>query len=135
MSNEIRDTIADITNSPNKLADKPVGPQGLLSRAFRNAMRELNITADVWAAYMMDYIADPSNGYPKNPKDRMTARGNLNKEFADRKMTWKTYLKAMKFLKLNGLVLNIQLDDGTTVARLKSGKSGMKSISLDVKFN
>ena len=47
---------------------------------------------------MARYLNDPYNKIPPNPKDRSSARGNLNKELNRNTMTWKVFRKAILFL-------------------------------------
>lgn len=47
---------------------------------------------------MADFVTDPRNGVSNNRRDQTSARGNLHKEFSKQQMTWKVFVKALRFL-------------------------------------
>lgn len=71
---------------------------GVLAKLFRTIVQERRINPGSWAKLMYDYLNNPSNGVQNNPKDRSSARGNLNKELHRTSMTWKVFRKAILFL-------------------------------------
>lgn len=87
--------ITEILTSP----DKKVGDaKDALSKLFRIIMADTNLTGYRWDALMTRYLDDPYNHVPKNAKDRSVERGNLNKHLKRPTMTWKVFMKALRFL-------------------------------------
>lgn len=86
------------------------GMEGILTGIFRSICKETSpnkqgISPIQWNRLMADYLRNlPENqsGY-----DRMSVRGNLNKEFRRAKMTWLVFCKGMRFLKF--LCFNIRI--------------------------
>lgn len=72
-------------------------PVGVLAKLFRKIVDDLGIRAFIWAQLMDNYLNNPANGIAQNSKDRSTARGNLNKELYRERMSWKVFLKAIRF--------------------------------------
>lgn len=85
----------DIFTNPGKAVDKATG---VLAKLFRKIVAEREITPGVWMRLMHQYLNNPHNQIPPNPKDRSSARGNLNKELHRPTMTWKVFRKAILFL-------------------------------------
>ena len=91
----MRDEHYDIFTDPVKSIGEA---KGVLSKLFRTILVEREITPGVWSSLMARYLNDPYNRIPPNPKDRSSARGNLNKELHRPTMTWKVFRKAILFL-------------------------------------
>lgn len=91
----MRDEQYDIFTDPVKSIGEA---KGVLSKLFRTILVEREITPGMWSAQMARYLNDPYNKIPPNPKDRSSARGNLNKELHRPTMTWKVFRKAILFL-------------------------------------
>ena len=89
-----------ILTSPDKDIKKTFGANGVLSRLFRQILWDLNIGPNRFGTLLQEYILDARNGVPNNKKDQTSARGNLTKEFSRPQMTWKVFMKAMRFLQI-----------------------------------
>lgn len=72
--------------------------RGVLTHIFRKILMERGVNSYVWDRYMRSYLQNPLNQVPQNSKDRSSARGNLNKELRRDKMSWKVFVKALRFL-------------------------------------
>lgn len=70
---------------------------GVLSKLFRKMCKDLNIKAFAWAQLMTNYLNNPANGVANTPKDRSTARGNMNKELIKGQMSWLIFMRAIRF--------------------------------------
>lgn len=70
---------------------------GILSQLFRSLVNVMMIRAFGWSQLMQQYLDNPANGVANVPKDRATARGNLNKELTRPQMSWKVFMKAIRF--------------------------------------
>lgn len=73
---------------------------GYLAYIFQCAAIRTGITFTRWGSLMYDFIMDPTNNVPPNRRDQTSARGNFTKEFLKRNMTWKVFLKGLKFLQI-----------------------------------
>lgn len=78
---------------------RPPTPNGILSRLFITMLYNLGISVQRWGQLMADFVTDPRNGVSDNRRDQTSARGNLHKEFSKRQMTWKVFIKALRFLR------------------------------------
>jgi len=95
--------------APDKEVKKTSGANGVLARLFRIILLNLNVTPSRFGSLLQQYILDPRNQVPNNKKDQTSARGNLTKEFYKPQMTWKVFLKAMRFLRVWKLVFIVEL--------------------------
>ena len=79
----------------------PVGAGGILARNFRQLLRDMQVNEEKWDKLMAKYVDFELKGVPEGAaRDAQAAsiRGNLTKEFAQPQMTWKVYVKALRFL-------------------------------------
>lgn len=72
--------------------------KGVLAFLFRSMLKELRIGPSEWQNLMNRWLNDPTNGVPDNPKDRSTARGNLDKALTNDSMTFLMLNKGIRFL-------------------------------------
>lgn len=92
--------MAQILNNPDRAyKTRPPTPNGILSRLFIVMISNLGITVQRWGQLMADFVTDPRNGVSDNRRDQTSARGNLHKEFSKQQMTWKVFIKALRFLR------------------------------------
>lgn len=105
----MRNKIGKILSSPDKGVGRTSGANGVLSSLFRQILFDLSINPSHWSALMHEYIHDPRNGVPNNRRDQTSHRGNLTKEFGRAQMTWKVFMKAMRFLQVVDLELTIKI--------------------------
>jgi hypothetical protein len=108
-----RDDDQDLLNDPDKRVREA---KGVLSVLWRQLLMVLNIDGWRWDKLMRKYLADPHNGIQNNSRDRSSARGNLNKELKRDDMTWRVFLKALKFLDPIRVVFTVKItfQDGRT---------------------
>lgn len=92
-----RDRMDEIVKHPTKLSSSTSG-LSVLSQLFREILLKIGMTWDEWNRLMSDHLNNPRNGIQNNPRERTTERGNLNKFFSNKEMTWKSFWKAMIFL-------------------------------------
>lgn len=93
---ESDNSIQMITAVNNNFVRAPA-PKGVLAKLFRKLCVALDLGAFGWQQLMQQYLDNPANGVKNNPKDRATARGNLNKELIRETLSWKVFLKAVRF--------------------------------------
>lgn len=85
----------------NGTAIAPVGAEGILTRNFRQLLKDLQIDEEKWDKLMDKYVDSVLKDVPEGEHRRVQAtalRGNLTVEFARPTMTWKVYVKALRFL-------------------------------------
>ena len=73
--------------------------RGVLARLFRQILLDVKMTPLMWNNLMIKYLNDPENGIANTGRERSSARGNLNKELHRPNMTWKVFLKGIRFLR------------------------------------
>lgn len=95
-----RNDLFRLLTSPDKGVGRTYGPNGTLSRLFRQILRDRRIGPEKFGALMHDYLNDPRNRVPNNRKDRTSTRGNLGMALQADKMTWKVFCKGLRFLKV-----------------------------------
>ena len=107
------------------------GVQGVMVNLFRAICREISnqrgISPVQWNKLMSDYLRNlPENqsGY-----DRMSVRGNLNKEFRRTKMSWLVFCKGMVFLKF--ACFNIRIDAVTEEGQSFNANTSVLLTSLE----
>lgn len=53
-----------------------------------------------WNSLVISYLQDPKNAIPQDKQSISAARGNLKKEIVKPNMSWKVWVKAMRFLQI-----------------------------------
>lgn len=101
--------MTQLLTAPDKGASKTQGINGVLSKLFRMIMIELNVGGMRWGTLMHEFVKDARNGVPDNRRDQTSIRGNLTKEFARPQMTWKVFMKAMRFLQVRNLKITLEI--------------------------
>ena len=96
----IQSATMHIVNQPDKGLNKATGAHNVLTAAFRSLMLQINLTLPLWSRLMNDWMSDRRNNVPVTPKERTSMRGNLQKELHRERITWKVFLKAMRFMQV-----------------------------------
>lgn len=96
----------------------PSGITGVLAKMFRNIVHEMGVGPAQWDHFMDQHLnkelkiledrrrerlirqggVETREQIDTNRRDRTSLRGNLNKEFKRKIMTWKVFCKGMRFL-------------------------------------
>ena len=108
MSRIAKNQMERIIAANDKLIHETSGSTGVLARLFRTMLGNLNITLPRWGQLMTDFIEDASAGIPNNKRDQTSIRGNITKELSRRKMTWKVFCKALRFMQIEKIQLVIE---------------------------
>ncbi len=103
-----RNDLFKLLNAVDKGVGRTYGPNGALSRLFRQILLNRNIGPEKFGSLMYDYLKDPRNHIPSNRKDMTSARGNLGMALAQPSMTWKVLCKGFKFLKIVKIDISIR---------------------------
>jgi hypothetical protein len=103
------------------------GISGILYNFFLKIRRELNLEDDeVRMHYLMDkYVRTQAPVFEKT-RDISSVPGNLNKDFARRKMTWKAFCRTLSFFGVTGFTLKIH-------ATYSNGKTYEHSTFVDLR--
>jgi hypothetical protein len=94
---------------------KIISPEGIknarneLAHLFRTIAWETGVRGPEWEYKLRKYL-EQLGPQLKTAKDRSYARGNLNAQLMDRKMTWRTFIEAMNFLGALRMRLKVELD-------------------------
>ena len=102
------DGMTAILESEDKMVNKTFGPSGVLSRLWRTILRDTGIGPTRYGEILNEHVLNPMNGVPNNRRDQISYRGNLTKELAKSQMTWKVFIKALKFLNVVKIELTIK---------------------------
>lgn len=108
--------ISKILENPFYYESMAYGYNGILAALARRLIGELGISVPKWQRLMADFVSDSRNGVKDNQKERTSARGNLMKEFGRETMTWKVFIKFLRFLQAVRfkLILEITWASGRT---------------------
>lgn len=74
------------------------GSAGALSVMFIKIVSAMGMHDNLWNRLMTQYLLDKRNNIPANRSDQASARGNLQKEMFNEKMSWKVFIKSLRFL-------------------------------------
>lgn len=74
-------------------------PDNILASLFHRILFELGIDTERFNQLMARYIVNAR--IPVNVQEASTAKGNLRKELMGDKMTWKTFIKGLRFLNIS----------------------------------
>lgn len=94
---------------------KIISPEGIkaarneLAYFFRLIAFESGVGGPEWEYKLRKYLEQNESSLPRNPKDRSYARGNLNTQLMDTKMTWNVFKQALLFLGATKVKLKIEL--------------------------
>jgi hypothetical protein len=94
----------------DKGASRAYGAGGVLSRLWSQMLKDLGVNIQRWNDYMYTFVNDPRNGYPPTKRDQQSARGNLIKEFSRPQMTWKVFMKALRFLRAKDVTIALEVN-------------------------
>lgn len=109
INNEIPETPVYVSNVKPSSPQKPRlfpkinsgGHDSILASFYGDILTNLGIFRMEWDRYMKDYLHDKRNGIPQNNRDLSSARGNIYKELSKQGMTWKVFVKGLRFIKIN----------------------------------
>jgi hypothetical protein len=108
--------VMELLTLPDRGASEPSGPNGILARLFRIILWQLNITPMRFGKYMSDYIHDKRYGIKDTRTAHTMARGNLMKELGKSEMTFKVFMKGLRFIKISRIefIIKAHHPNGTT---------------------
>lgn len=117
-----------VLNSP----DKQIGQAtGLLAAIWRQILRECKVDDEKFDMLMQQWINNPRNRIPNDAKKRSSARGNLAKEMFRDDMTWRVFLKGIRFLNPRSIRFHVTLDWGHRNYTTVEHRVNVQDINLD----
>ena len=95
--------IGEVLSDPDKKINEVARDAGgilafLLRKLFK--FYKLSGADGLWMELTQAYVMDPANGIAQNKKARTSARGNIAKELAADSISWKVFIKGLRFLQL-----------------------------------
>lgn len=72
-----------------------------------SAFMDHSVSSGKYEQFMTNFVSDPRNCIPQNKKEQSSARGNLQKEMLKSGMSWKVFVKSLRFLDLTGFDIQI----------------------------
>lgn len=118
-----------VLNAP----DKEVGQAtGILAKLWRGIMGQYAMDEERYDRLMEMWLNNPRNGIPNDAKKRSSARGTLSKELFRDDMTWRVFLKAIRFISPLAVRIQVTVEwpfgrETTTEYRVR-----VKDINLDL---
>jgi len=103
-----------------KTAQYAGGTSSILSALYHKILAELGIGMDRWGVLMERYLSDPKNCIPQNQRDKSSARGNLNKELLQDKMSWRKLCTGLRFLNVLSFEITLTLKHANGVKTVHS---------------
>lgn len=80
-----------------------------LSWIFRSAVKDLNITANIYYTMLDAFMSDPIHGIGNNSQERSTFRGNTVKDLKDPSPSWDKFLFLMKVIGFTSMKMHISI--------------------------
>jgi hypothetical protein len=117
-----------ILAAPDKGVTETKGIGGILARLWRQTLLDLNIKGPRFEILLSEFIILARRGVNENKISRHFTRGNLRRELEKEKMTFKVFMKGMKFLKIKKIRFAIELEHG-------SGRKTLHQTVIDLGSN
>lgn len=114
-----------ILTSPDKGISGTRGIGGILARLWRQILDDLNVSPNRFEILLSDFINSAKRGVPEHRISRHFTRGNLRRELEQPTMTFKVFIKGMKFLKIVRIRIAVELEHG-------SGRKTLHETSVDL---
>ena len=83
------------------------------------------VSSGKYEQLMVNFVNDPKNCIPENKKEQTSARGNLQKELLKNGMSWKVFVKSLRFLDLVGFDIQI-------TAHHRNGKKSIHTEHMNI---
>lgn len=107
--------VEEILDSEDKgitLASNSAEGGGVLTRLFRKFLLTEGVSRMRWRTYMDQYVRLVMSTLTQEQKrGNLSVKGNTTKALCADKMTWKTFIRAMRFLQTRRLVIIIERTD------------------------
>lgn len=109
-----------MTNQHDHGVGRHSGIRGVLYEVFCDMLVSLNMDVMRWSYLLNDYVRKQAPHF-QNRRDMTSLRGNLNKEFTRKTMTWKVFCKALMFLQVVRfkLIIEAEYSNGKIVRYVK----------------
>lgn len=117
--------IEKILASPDKGVSATRGIGGILARLWRQILDDVNMKPNRFEVLLSDFITNAKRGIPEHRVSRHFTRGNLRRELEKDTMTFKVFMKGMKFLKIVKINFTVELQH-------QSGRKTLHQTTIDL---
>lgn len=100
--------VQQMLDDPNKGITKTFGSWGALSKLWRVILHDNHVNGYRFSVFMDHYLKDPKNHPKKYEGEHVDNRGNLHKEFSNPSMSWKVFIKCMKFMRFSEIRITVE---------------------------
>ena len=111
--------------SSGKAVEPVRGIGGVLASLWRNILIEIPIKPMQFEVLLNDFVEHAKRSIPENRVSKHFTRGNLRREFSNPTMTFKVFIKAMRFLKIKHITISVEL-------RHSSGRKTLHQTAVDL---
>jgi hypothetical protein len=101
--------IEKILNSPDRGTLSTRGVGGILAKLFRQILWDRDVTSNRFENNLTDFIDSARRNSTSDSVSRYITRGNLRRAFEENTMTFKVFVKGMKFLKVIKINFTVEL--------------------------
>lgn len=114
-----------LTASSGKSVEPVRGVGGVLAALWRNILIEVPIKPMQFENLLNQFVEHAKRSIPEHRVSRHFTRGNLRREFSNPTMTFKVFIKAMRFLKIKHITICVELQHS-------SGRKTIHSTAVDL---
>ncbi len=107
--NNKRYLIEQVLSDPEGGVNNTRGIGGILASLWRQILRDRAISPNRFEILINDFINNAKRGIPEHRLSRHFTRGNLRRELEKPTMTFKVFMKGMKFLKVSRITFAVEL--------------------------
>jgi len=131
MTEELR----NICDSDTKQEEQALG---ILARLFRQLLYKgtgvnvPDVNYQVALRLIDAWLKDPANGVPDDMKRRSSARGNLMKEIARPDMTFRVFLKGVRWLRPQDVTFTVDLGYAHGAKRSARIRINLRQMNIDL---
>lgn len=79
----------------------------ILAKIFKNIQNDLGIGPNKWIVHMDAFLKNPELGLPDRGGERSAIKSRVEKELNTSTMTWKMFLRGMRFLGVHEMALKV----------------------------
>jgi len=101
--------LSSIQRDPDSWLAETRGTGGVLARLWRQINLDLGVGGNRFEILLTDFIASAKRNIPASRVSRHFTRGNLRRELEKNTMTFKVFMKALRFLKITKVKFAVEL--------------------------
>lgn len=120
-----------LTSSSGKAVEPVRGIGGVLAGLWRNILIDLPVKPMQFEVFLNDFVEHAKRSVPESRVSKHFTRGNLRREFSKPTMTFKVFIKAMRFLKIKHITINVELKHSNGKRTIHQTAVDLGNTSLD----